>query len=96
VWSRRKNAPGPTGNFWSEARNRSLPRMPKYSFHIDSPRPYVDQSGTTLPDDQTAWREARRFVRDIEDYLQPGENWRLEVMKDDKALFLVTLSSRQT
>jgi hypothetical protein len=56
----------------------------------------VDPSGTTLPDDQTAWREARRFVRDIEDYLQPGENWRLEVMKDDKALFSVTLSSRQT
>jgi hypothetical protein len=69
--------------------------MPKYLFHIDGPRPYVDSTGTMLPNDQAAWQETRCRVRDIEDYLQLGEEWRLEVMKDDKAVFMVTLSSRR-
>jgi hypothetical protein len=69
--------------------------MPTYYFHIDGPRPYADLTGAILPDDESAWEQARRTVRDIEDHLQPGEEWRLEVAHGSRAVFLLTVSSRR-
>ena len=48
-----------------------------------------------LPNDQAAWQERRRMVRDIEDHLQLGEEWRLEVAEDGRSVFLLTVSSRR-
>jgi Domain of unknown function (DUF6894) len=67
--------------------------MPRYYFHLDGTRPYCDEDGTELPDDQAAWREAKRFARDIEGHLQPGEDWRLHVLKDSRLLYLLVVSS---
>ena len=69
--------------------------MPTYFFHIDGPRPFADETGTALPDDKSAWEQARVAVRDIEDHLQPGEEWRLEVVREGEAVFVLTVSSRR-
>lgn len=67
--------------------------MPRYYFQLDSIHPYHDGSGIELPDDAAAWLEAKRFTRDIETCLQPGEEWRLEVRKEDRLLHLLLVSS---
>jgi hypothetical protein len=68
--------------------------MARYFFHIDGLRPYVDESGTILRNDRAAWEEVRRTVHDIEDHMQPSEEWRIEVLRDDKApVFVVSLHS---
>jgi hypothetical protein len=68
--------------------------MARYFFHIDGLRPYVDETGMILRDDQAAWEEVRRTVLDIEDHMQPGEEWRIEVLRDNKApVFVATIHS---
>ncbi|MBV8925956.1 MAG: hypothetical protein JOZ74_11370 [Bradyrhizobium sp.] len=47
--------------------------MQKYFFHVDGTNPYHDDHGMELSDDVAAWIEAKRFTRDIELNLQPGE-----------------------
>jgi Domain of unknown function (DUF6894) len=69
--------------------------MPKYFFHIEGSKLYRDEIGVTLPDDGAAWDEARRAVRNIEHYLAPGEEWRLEVCAEGKPVFTLTVSSRR-
>jgi hypothetical protein len=69
--------------------------MPKYFFHIEGSKLYRDEVGVTLPDDGAAWEEARRAVRDIEHYLAPGEEWRLEVCAEGKPVFMLMVSSRR-
>jgi hypothetical protein len=60
--------------------------MPKYFFHIDGPKPYCDEVGAMLPDDRAAWNEARRTVRVIEHYLEPGQEWRI-IVREQVCLF---------
>jgi hypothetical protein len=67
--------------------------MPLYYFQLDSRRPFVDDQGVEFPDDHAAWKEAKRFVRDIETDLEPGEVWRLEVRRDNRPLFALIVSS---
>ena len=56
-------------------------KMPRYSFDItrNNKQFHRDEKGTDLPDDQAAWYEAKRCVREIEDVLSPGDSWRLTV-----------------
>jgi hypothetical protein len=69
--------------------------MPKYHFHIDGPRPFADARGTTLPNDPAAWAKVCRDIRKIEASLRPSEDWRLEVTRDGKAVYMLTVSSRR-
>jgi hypothetical protein len=69
--------------------------MPKYFFHIDGPKPYHDEVGAVLPDDRAAWDAARRTVRDIEHYLEPGQEWRMEVHSESKLVYSFMVCSRQ-
>ena len=69
--------------------------MNRYFFHIDGPRPQEDTAGILLSDDSAAWDEALQTVRNIEDNLKPGEEWRLEVAEDGRSVFLLTVASRR-
>jgi hypothetical protein len=51
--------------------------MSRYFFHISGADPFHDLEGMDLPDDQAAWCEAKRLVRDIESNLAPGQDWPL-------------------
>jgi hypothetical protein len=48
-----------------------------------------------LPDDRAAWNEARRTVRVIEHYLEPGQEWRIIVQSESKSVYSLTVSSRR-
>jgi uncharacterized protein DUF6894 len=69
--------------------------MQKYFFHIAGAKPHRDDSGTPLRDDDAAWREAKRLARDIEDNLQPGESWQLEVTGESGPVYTLTFVSRR-
>jgi hypothetical protein len=69
--------------------------MPRYYFQLISAQPYSDTEGMELPDDAAAWTEAKRFARDIESNLEPGQTWRLEVGRGSRPLFLLTIASRR-
>lgn len=53
--------------------------MPRYYFDIQNGEPYRDDVGEDLPDDDAAWRSAKRLAREIEDVLPPGGRWHLQV-----------------
>jgi hypothetical protein len=67
--------------------------MPRYFYHIHGGRPYHDDGGVDLPDDAAAWREAKRFARDIEANLEPGGSWHLEVHREDRPIYALTIGS---
>jgi hypothetical protein len=59
--------------------------MPRYSFDIarNNKQFHRDEMGTELADDQAAWKEAMRCIREVEDVLSPGDRWRLTVRRDN-------------
>jgi hypothetical protein len=65
--------------------------MRTYHFHITGLTSFRDGDGMELPDAETAWEEAVRFVRDIEGSLQPGESWSLDVVEDDATIFRISV-----
>ena len=67
--------------------------MSRYFFHISGADPFQDLEGMDLPDDKAAWREAKRLVRDIENNLEPGEEWQLEVLDGGGPVFVLSLKS---
>jgi hypothetical protein len=69
--------------------------MPRYYFELISAQPYCDAEGMELPDDAAAWTEAKKFARDIESNLEPGQTWRLEIARDSRPLFLLTVTYRR-
>jgi hypothetical protein len=69
--------------------------MPRYFFHISCSDPFEDEEGMDLPDDATAWLEAKKLVRDIEGSLAPGEEWRLQVADRAGSVFVISLKSER-
>lgn len=69
--------------------------MAKYYFHISSSEPFKDGEGLDLPNDDAAWLEAKRLVRDIEASLAPGDTWQLDVLDGDGAVFAISLNSKR-
>jgi uncharacterized protein DUF6894 len=67
--------------------------MARYYFYLQGTRPYLDEDGIELADDGSAWQQAKRFVRDIEGEFEPGEQWRLEVLRDGRPIFLLIVNS---
>lgn len=66
--------------------------MPRYYFDIENGRPHRDEVGEDLPDDAAAWRSAVRLAREIEDVLDPGGTWNLEV-RHHTPLFRIEVKS---
>ena len=61
--------------------------MPKYFFNVyNGPEAYLDEIGEDLPDRHAAWHEATvsagQSIRDLDGKLQPGTEWRLEVLDE--------------
>jgi hypothetical protein len=69
-------------------------QMLQYHFHIQGKRPYQDDGGVELADDAAAWKEAKRVARDIENSLEPGDNWHLEVRRGDRPIYSLKICSR--
>ncbi len=68
--------------------------MPRYFFHLHSARPYQDDGGLELPSDPAAWVEAKRFARDIESSLEPGEIWHLVVHRESRPIYSLKICAR--
>lgn len=76
----------------------ALRQMRTFRFDISGPRPFQHVDGTQLPSSDAAWNEAVRFVRDIEDALEPGDSWTLDVSEDGTPIFriaIVTMDMRK-
>jgi hypothetical protein len=69
--------------------------MPRYYFNFEGRRPHDDRTGEVLRDDEAAWREAVRLVRDVEDRLQPGDEWKLRVLEEKVPVFVLTITTRR-
>lgn len=70
--------------------------MPRYFFHINNGKPFTDESGEELPGAKEAWLEAKRLTRDIEDTLEPGARWEVEVTDTEgRPLFSIEITGRK-
>jgi hypothetical protein len=69
--------------------------MPRYSFDVlrNERQFHRDEVGTDLADDRAAWKEAMRCVREIEDVLAPGGQWRLTVRRDVRIVFRIEIKT---
>jgi hypothetical protein len=69
--------------------------MPVYSFDIvrNDKQPHRDEVGTELADDEAAWKEAMRYVREIKDVLSPDDKWRLTVLRDVRIVFRIEIKT---
>ena len=65
--------------------------MARYDFEILNGGVFVDSE--ELPNDEAAWREAARTVRDVEISLSSyGGEWSLVVSRDGKAIYRINVS----
>ena len=69
--------------------------MRRYYFHFEGNKPHTDTMGEMLPDDETAWREAVRLLRDVEHDVRPGESWTLCVSDEGEPVFVLALVTRK-
>ncbi|MHC2335843.1 DUF6894 family protein [Bradyrhizobium sp. USDA 4454] len=69
--------------------------MPSYYFRISGTDPFYTTDGIELSDDAAAWEEARSLLRDAQESLQAGEDWTLEVNRDQRPLFRIWLHSEE-
>ena len=79
----------------TELRRTRFPVMPRYYFNIKGDYPHQDELGEELADDASAWAEALRHGRDVEDKLKPGQRWLLYVVEDKTPVFVITMTSRR-
>ena len=65
--------------------------MPRYFFNISNGHRFRDSNGEELLDDDAAWVEAVRTVRDIESSLDLDGSchWSVEVKRDATAIFRI-------
>jgi hypothetical protein len=68
--------------------------MSKYFFHISGKDPFHDSDGLELPNDDAAWIEAKKLVRDIESDLAPGDDWQLDVVDNSGSVFVMSIKSK--
>ena len=62
--------------------------MARYFFHVRyGDDAYYDAVGEELPDNIAAWQEATasagQSIRDLDGRLQPGRDWRMDVLSED-------------
>jgi hypothetical protein len=68
--------------------------MTSYKFQISNGSDFSDEED--LPDDEAAWREALKTVRDIEATLNSkGGDWALVVTRGDVPLYRIDVKARR-
>jgi uncharacterized protein DUF6894 len=67
--------------------------MPRYFFDIHDVQPHRDSIGADLADDDAAWIEAKRCIREAEDALTPGDKWQLTVRQDVRFVFRIEIKT---
>lgn len=68
--------------------------MPRYIFEITNGSAFSDNQ--ELADDEAAWEQALRTVRDVESALRPaGGDWSLVVLRDDGPLYRIDVRARK-
>ena len=72
--------------------------MPRYFFDISNGHPFHDPAGEELADDNAAWQEALRTVRDIEAnlHLDSASVWSVEVKRGERSIFRIDVSARRS
>jgi uncharacterized protein DUF6894 len=68
--------------------------MALYNYDIAGDYPFQDEEGINHVDDESAWRDAVRFVRDIEEYLHPNGRWILTVRNGDRCVYTIEVLAR--
>lgn len=72
--------------------------MPRYFFNVFHERSEPDSEGEELPDRNAAWKEATvtagQILQSLNDKLQPGCDWRMEVTDEfANPLYLIRISA---
>ena len=65
--------------------------MPTFEFAISGARPFRDE--VQLPSFEAAWQQALSLARDIEDSLELGGTWKLEVSEAGTCLFRLEIGA---
>jgi hypothetical protein len=73
--------------------------MPRYFFNVHHERAEPDEVGEELPDRYAAWKEATitagQILQSLDGKLQPGCDWRMEVMDEfGKPLYVIHVSAK--
>lgn len=68
--------------------------MALYHYDISGDCPFHDEEGAEHLDDQAAWRDAVRFVRDVEEHLRPNGTWFLTVRESGRTVYTIGVTSR--
>jgi hypothetical protein len=79
---------------WNEPCTGLLADMVQYHYDILGDVPFRDEEGAYHLDDDSAWREAMRLVRDVEANLSPGGRWALTVREGDKLVFFIEVTAK--
>jgi hypothetical protein len=74
--------------------------MPRYFFNVHEGNTEPDNIGEELRDDATAWYEATiiagELFKDIDGKFQPGQEWSLEVLDEQRhPLYFIVISARK-
>ena len=73
--------------------------MPRYFFNVYHERAEPDEVGEELPDRRAAWKEATitagQLLQSLDGKLQPGCDWRMEVMDEfANPLYVIHVSAK--
>ncbi|QQO13243.1 hypothetical protein JJB99_28105 [Bradyrhizobium diazoefficiens] len=78
----------------THVRLRSFTGMARYSFKIEDGEEFSDSE--ELPDDEAAWYQALRTVRDIESTLRStGGAWSLVVVREGDPLYRIDVRAQK-
>lgn len=74
--------------------------MPRYYFNTYHDLTQLDEEGEELPDPHAAWKEATvaagQILQSIDGKLQPGHDWKMEVVDEFKnVLFILQISAKK-
>jgi Domain of unknown function (DUF6894) len=71
--------------------------MPLYHFKISNGHPYPEDRGFEFPDDEAAWHEALKTIRDVETSLDldRSNNWSMEVRREESPIFKIQVTARR-
>ena len=79
--------------------SRRFISMPRYFFNVYHERAEPDEVGEELPDRRAAWKEATitagQMLQSLDGKLQPGCDWRMEVMDEfANPLYVIHVSAK--
>lgn len=67
--------------------------MTMYHYDISGDHPFNDESGAQHLNDSSAWRDAVKLIRDVEDHLGPNGLWILKVRDGNRLVFSIEVKA---